>query len=571
MRRLMLSLSLAILIPLMILVSAAALAQSADTGVYAEALGTANLRAGIGLEAEIITQIQAGTRYPVLARSQFYPWLLLGTPNSLTPLGWVFQDLVTVTGNINALPFSEADLQAQLAPTSTLPPTAELITRAPVNSLGAQTTPTALPTYNVYGLVNGEINLRYGPGADYPRLGVARPGDRLEIIGYHLTLPWVQIRYPSAPFGVAWVARDVIEIIGNPNSTNPISQTDFSAQPTLTPTPALVLQPAVNAQGTTIPVSPEFARLANTLWNRVLTAGFDPQTSKFAALYVRNLVSKEEFSVGSNVAFNGTSVNKITILAAFFNALDGNMDYQAGVDLANTMICSENVSTNSVLSRIGGGDMYLGAEAVTSFLTKFGLKRTFLTAPYETPGRALPQPTIPIRFPRTDVDQTKAEPNVTNQMTVDEMGHLLQAIYECGMEETGPLLTNFTTFTPQECRKMLYLMQNNTVDAFFKAGVPENVPVAHKHGWVNNTHGNAAIIFSPGGAYIMVMMMYQPTWLNFQESLPLAAELSREMYNALNPENPLLAIRDGYIPPTETCNYAGSELVEQLISPFFLE
>lgn len=555
-----------------------------DTGVRAEAKDFANLRAGIGVDYDVVGQIQRGMRYPVLARSQFYPWLLIGQPDTFEPWGWVFQDLVDVYGDVNILIFSEASLAGQTFPTSTLSGAGELPTSTlgapvgtvlPTSTLGAAVmatpTPTPTPVFNVFGVVSGEINLRYGPGADYPRLGVAKAGDRLEIVGHHLTLDWVQVNFPSAPNGIAWVSSSLIEITGDVKTTRAISQTDFSGQPTLTPTEPFIAQGSESVEGTRTPISTEFARLANGIWNQVLTSGFDPATSKFAGLYVRNLSTGEEFTFGNTIAFNGTSVNKVAVLAGLFNVLDGSPDYETAVDLANTMICSENVATNNVIARIGGGDMYLGSESITGFLGELGLTRTFLTAPYETPGRDLPAPTMPIRYPQTDVDQVKAEPNVTNQMTVDEMGHLLEAVYECGVQETGPLLTKLTTFTPQECRKMLYLMSNNTVDAFAKTGTPEGTIVSHKHGWVNTTHGNAAIIFTPGGDYIIVTMMYQPEWLNFQESLPLAAEISREVYNYLNPDTPLGAIRDGYIPPTEDCNYAGSELVEELVSPYFME
>lgn len=578
-KRAIISLTIGLLVALATMWGAG-LVRAQDTGVYAEAKEFANIRAAIGLEAEVVGQIEAGTRYPVLARSQFFPWLLLGTPDTFEPLGWVFQDLVNISGDIFTLPLSENSLAAQgviatpeAFPTSTIagvsaPPTSTLGT--PVDTSAAPL-PSSTPNFNIYALVNGEINLRYGPGADYPRLGVALPGERLQIVGYHTTLDWVQVSYPSAPNGVAWVSRGVVDIIGNANTTNPISQTDFSNQPTLTPTPALVIQPVNGPDGEAVEISPEFAALANGMWNRVITSGFDPITTKFAGLYVHDLTTGEEFAAGNNVAFNGTSVNKIAVLAGFFNALEGQLDYQTAVDLANTMICSENVATNNVISRIGGGDMYRGSEAITSFLTQLGLTRTFLTAPYETPGRDLPEPTIPIRFPRTDVDQVRAEPNVTNQMTVGEMGYLLKSIYECAYEESGPLLTNFTSFTPQECRKMLYIMANNTVDAFIKTGTPDGTTVAHKHGWVANTHGNAGIAFTPGGDYIMVIMMYQPEWLVFNETFALSGNLSRDVYNYLNPEAPLEAVREGFTPPTETCNYAGSELVEQLASPYFLE
>ena len=53
-----------------------------STGVTAEAVGQANLRATPDVNAALVGAIQSGTRYPVIGRSEFYPWLLLGDPVS---------------------------------------------------------------------------------------------------------------------------------------------------------------------------------------------------------------------------------------------------------------------------------------------------------------------------------------------------------------------------------------------------------------------------------------------------------------------------------------------------------
>jgi hypothetical protein len=114
-------------------------------------------------------------------------------------------------------------------------------------------------------------------------------------------------------------------------------------------------------------------------------------------------------------------------------------------------------------------------------------------------------------------------------------------------------------------------MSNNNVDALLKAGVPADTRVAHKHGWIEDTHGNAAVFFTPGGDYVLVMMLYQPTWLFYEESLPLIAEVSRRVYNYYNPDAPQGAIREGFIPPADSCNFRGSPLVADLTSPVFDE
>ena len=75
----------------------------AQSTVTAEAVGQANLRA-------LPNQITAGTRYPVIGRSEFFPWYLLGDPATNQPLGWVFADLVTVQGDVFSVALSTLDM-----------------------------------------------------------------------------------------------------------------------------------------------------------------------------------------------------------------------------------------------------------------------------------------------------------------------------------------------------------------------------------------------------------------------------------------------------------------------------
>ncbi len=560
----LLALSAALLLP--------ALAQ--QSAVQAEAIQQANLRAEPDVNAALVGQIAAGTRYPVIGRSELFPWVLLADPASGQPIGWVFIDLLTLYGDVNSVPLSALDVSAPptATPTAAASPTASL-TPDPNNPVTPTPAPSATAAFSVAAIAQGEINIRYFPGVEAPRLGVARAGDRFAVLGYHTQFPWIMIAYDAAPEGLAWVALDVVALEGDLYSTRPILTTTFNL-PTLTPTPAVIGQSSVVRDGVPVPLSPAFAALGSQLWALVLNAGFDPSTSRFGALYLRDLETGEELVFGGDVAFSGTSINKIAILVDLFGVLTLPPDAQTAQDIANTMICSENVATNRLLSVIGGGIDYTGADGVTDFLTQIGLRRTFLTAPYLIPGATPAPPPQPIRYPVTDADQTKASPNVTNQMTVDEMGYLLTGLYDCAYNDSGFLMegTFAGRYTGQECRRMLYVMSNNTVDALLKAGVPEGVTVAHKHGWVEDTHGNAAVIFSPERDYVMVMMLHQPTWLNFQDSLPVIAEASRVVYNHYNPNAPLAAIREGYIPTTEECSYnAGSPVVQNLMLPTFAQ
>ena len=538
---------------LLFFIAAQAFTQAPGSAVSAQAIGQANLRAADRIDAPRVGEITAGQAYPVLGRSQFYPWLLLGEPDSHAPKGWVYAELVTVSGSVQTLPFSELILNQPTPPPASDP---------------AQPTATATPAalsarFGVTGEVLGEVNIRYGPGVDYPRVGVASVGERYEITGYHTQYPWVRIHFASAPNQQAWIARDLLEINGSLFNAPAVSQVQLNL-PTLTATPSIISASSLGGAAA-VPLSPAFQNLGNALWNLVLENGFDPATSRFGGLFVMDLQSGEAFAFGDDIAFSGTSINKIAIMGALYRALSVPPSIEVATDIANTMICSENVATNRLLSLIGGGNVYFGAEAVTDLYRQLGLPRSFLTAPFTTIGTPEPPP-YPISVPQTSADQQKANPDLSNQMTVSEVGTLLSGIYQCAYDEGGALLETFGgELQARECRQILHAMSSNTVDALLKAGVPADLRVAHKHGWIPDTHGNAALFYTPGGDYVIVMMLFQPQWLNFQESLPVIAEVSRRVYNYFNPQQPQDVIRDGYIPDANSCNYAGDPLVVDLM------
>ena len=540
--------------------------QSGQGSPTAQAVGQANLRAAASIDSAIVGEIRTGTRYPVLGRSQLYPWILLGASDGDTPIGWVFETLVTVRGNINLAPFSQLTIAAQISTASPTSAESATATAPSVNSPAA--TPSSAPA-ELSGLVSGEVNIRYGPGIDYPRVGVALPGQAFEITGYHTQFPWVRIRYDQVPNRQAWIARDLLEISGNLFATAGVTQTRFDLPPLTATPPAISVRAGAGSDSDQLSVG--FRLLADHLWSYVLEQGFDAQTSRFGALFVMDLGSGESFSFGDEYAFSGTSINKIGILAALYQRLESPPSIEIATDIANTMICSENVATNRLLSIIGDGNSYYGAEAVTDFYERLGWSRSFITAPFTTIGTPEPPP-HPIQFPQTSADQQKANPDLSNQLTVSDIGGLLASVYQCAYQDGGALVDYFpNAFDARECRQILHVMSNNTVDALLKAGVPADIRVAHKHGWIADTHGNAALFFTPGGDYVIAMMLFQPSWLNFQESLPVIAEISRRVYNYFNPDQPLAEIRQGYIPDANSCNFSGDPLVVDLMQAVWQE
>ncbi|NWG17060.1 MAG: serine hydrolase [Chloroflexi bacterium] len=529
-------------------------------GVEAEAIGQANLRATADVNSALVGQIQSGTRYPVIGRSEFFPWLLLADPATNQPLGWVFRDLVNVYGELTLVPFSALETGAPAAS-----PTPTLSAAAPVSATLAPPTTTPGAQTGITGRVIGEINIRYGPGVDYPRIGVARVGDSFEITGWHTQLPWLQIRYPAAPNGFGWVAKDLLEIQGDVFTLPPISQTRFDL-PTLTPTQPVV-QASTILNETPVAISPAFRALGDQLWAMMQQAGFEPETSRLGALFLLDLQTGEAITFGNQIAFSGMSLNKIAILAELYGVLNQPPDLAQANTIASAMICSENTSTNDMLNIIGGGDAYAGAQAVTRFLQDLELSNTFLVAPFVIDPNNIPTPPAPVVAPVTSADQNITQPDVWNQATVDNLGWLLGSLYTCAYNESGPLLEKFPgAYTPLECRQMIQAMSNNKIGALIEAGVPPGTRVAHKHGWIADTHGDAGIVFTPGGNFALVAILHNPTWLDFSESFPLIAEITRTVYNYYNPTAPLEQIRQETVPE---CDLFGNPLIDELMSATF--
>ncbi|MBL8146507.1 MAG: serine hydrolase [Anaerolineae bacterium] len=527
---------------LTVLTASIVFAQPNPTGVTAEAVGMANVRAAPDIGAGLVGQIVAGTRYPVLGRSEFFPWLLLGRVDNGQPLGWVFMELMLVQGNAAAVPLSDLVIGVEGSPSTATPsaqtpsPGTPAVTTSPVQP---PATAAPVPAGAVTGTVLGEINVRYGPGVDFPRVGVARAGDTLDLIRTHTTLPWVEIRYPDSPSGTGWVAVELITVNGDLSVLPTTSQTSF-ALPTLTPTPSPVNAAAVLGESA-VPISPEFAALGNQLFALMLAAGFDPATSRIGTFFVMNLQTGEALSTGTDIAFSGMSMNKIAILADYYRMLASPANDVQANTVAQAMVCSENISTNRMLASIGGGNPYRGAESVSAFLDELGLGDSFIFTPFANDPFITPEAPM-TRV--TDVNQQAAQPDPYNQLTANETGGLLNAIYQCAENDRGPLLDTFPDqFTQTECRQMLHVMSYNKIGSLIEVGIPADVRIAHKHGWINDTHGDSAVVFSPGGDYIFVVALHNPDWLNFSESAPLIEEMSRTIYNYFNPDVPLLETR----------------------------
>ncbi len=552
---------------------------------FVEAIQEANVRSGPALTYAQVGKIVAGTTYPMVGRSSHFPWYLIALPDTQ---GWVYADLVKVTGNLSAVPYTEVilDVPPSAPSASTVPPTTAVTqalttpaTAAPqmtTTEVQATLTPvpvTPTPVPGVYAEAKDSANVRYGPGTDFPRIGTIHKGQSYQVLRRHTMFEkWIEIAYPEVASGRGWVYLDTMNITGNIYSVPATSMRDFG-YPTLTPTPPMVVTGVppwtVTPSGS---VDLALAKLSNDIYDYLLKQNFVPGTDRQGSIFLMDLKTGQSFSLNPNVEYSAMSLIKIPILVSFFRKLDFLPNEKEAEYLVEMMDCSENTASNAVLRFLGDGDAYRGAAYVTETMQKLGLKDTFLLTPIDdgtnkknvTPTDI---PSQPLVTPITGADQTSTDPDPFSQSTPADLGWLLSGVYQCAIDGTGPLISTFpNSYTMNECRQMVRTMRANKIGALVEAGVPLDIPVAHKHGWIPDTHGDAALVTTPGGDYVLTAMLYNKTWLNYSDSFPAVAEISRMTYNAYNP-NRLVAETHTKSVPECTLASVDPQLLKDLQAP----
>jgi len=258
-----------------------------------------------------------------------------------------------------------------------------------------------------------------------------------------------------------------------------------------------------------------------------LLADFDGIPS----IFVKDLQTGEELEINPDVAYAGMSVVKIAVMVESYRALDRPPNVEETKLLTETMTLSGNFTANLLLRDvIGGGDGYQGVENLTASMRYLGLVNTFMATPYDE--EVIPPAIVTPANSRTDLN---TQPDPYMQTTARDMGLLLEMIYQCSKGGGALMVAYPGAFTPEECQQMLEMMSQNRIDSLIEAGLPPGTQVAHKHGWIGDTHADAALVFSPGGDFILVVFLYHPGWLEWEISNPLISDIATATYNYFNP------------------------------------
>jgi beta-lactamase class A len=301
----------------------------------------------------------------------------------------------------------------------------------------------------------------------------------------------------------------------------------------------------------TSPNRPTFQNLEILLRQTVDISEFDG----LLGLYMQDLQTGQEvhfiYQAGQIVptqpdaVFSASSTIKIPIMVSVFRRLDYDMDPDApevveAIKLMEEMIVRSANPPADQLMQIYL-DQTRGPLVVTDDMLALGLQNTFM-AGYFYNGAPL------LTRIQTQANQRR-DINVTvdpyTQTTPSEMGILASDLYHCARNGGGNLIAVFGGEISQaECQVMMQLLLKNHIAVLIQAGVADGTPVAHKHGWVPDQFGvirdvsDTAIIYTPGGNYVLSVFLYHPTQIIWTRVSQLVTDLSRAVYNFYNLPTP---------------------------------
>ncbi len=261
-------------------------------------------------------------------------------------------------------------------------------------------------------------------------------------------------------------------------------------------------------------------------------------------VYLIDPVTNETLEIGRrnfeetipDVSFTAASTMKIPIMISSYVRMEEEPDATVKQTLSLMITESKNDQTDWMMKNIIGGDD--APLTVTDDLKKLGFQNTFLAGYFYMGAPLLSLIKTPANS-RTDIN---LKPDSYNQTTAKDMGTLLYYIYQCDKTGTGPLINTFgEKITQHECNEMIDLLKNNHLPYLISAGVPDGTPVAHKHGWIEesdgflHTMGNVAVVYSPLSDYILSIYTWHPTNLIFDNGNILFSHISSVVYGYFNP------------------------------------
>ena len=233
-------------------------------------------------------------------------------------------------------------------------------------------------------------------------------------------------------------------------------------------------------------------------------------------IYVLNLDTNEVVaSLNENTVFSGASVMKVPILIHAYANVKTFNDKQVAW-MRRMIIDSDNIAANRMLATSMNGEgtesAYQGAQDMNEMFKALGLEHTYQNLPYEARDYLIGTLNYSIKGgPKEEGTPPFTDADPMLRTTPREMATVFHALYQCSQSD-GPLRALYPeTLTPERCTEMLLLMRENADYTRMMRGLPDDVVVSHKSGWIEDMQADVGIITTPAQQhYLMAIYVYRP-------------------------------------------------------------
>lgn len=250
-----------------------------------------------------------------------------------------------------------------------------------------------------------------------------------------------------------------------------------------------------------------------------------------------NFARRNHENFPPEIAFTAASTIKLPVLISSFIRLDQGPSAIITRQMELMITESKNDQTDWLMNNVIDGTA--APLSVTDDVRQLGLENTFLAGYFYLQAPLLDL----IQTPANQRTDSGMKPDIYNQTTPKDMGELMKMLYECDSLGSGLLLETFPgRITSHECHLMTNLLKDNHLPYLITAGLPEQTPIAHKHGWTEESDGllhtmsNVAAVYTPNGDYILTVFTNHPVNLIFEKGNILFSSISAAVYSYFNPD-----------------------------------
>jgi beta-lactamase class A len=220
-----------------------------------------------------------------------------------------------------------------------------------------------------------------------------------------------------------------------------------------------------------------------------------------AAAYVHDLRTGLGAAHNARARFPAASTLKLAIAVRALVSWRGPPAHGSGTDaLFRSMLINSSNEAANALEVSFGGSTSGGSVMVNALMRSLGLGDTEMYGGYELEGRAAARP-IPLAV--------TSQPSFGRgkYTSAADLGRLLAYVGLAAVGR-GPLVHR--GLAPDEARYLLDLLVHVADHGKADRFLPGGATVGHKAGWISTARHDNAIVFWPGGSFVVSVMTWRP-------------------------------------------------------------